>query len=661
MTAQRPRHFLVVATQCDGEDHLPGLDTAAMQLSDMLAAPDLGAATGELLLHDANDTEIRQAVRAAADRAAAEGAVLILAFLGHGFLVGDSTLYYMAHNTEHDKPTGGIDIGALLGEVVQHLGIEGVLAVLDTCHSGAGVPDVSRIVGGVAQGRTDLAVLMSSAANQRSYDMAFTFALTRLVRTGIGGTAELLFTNDLIPPLRASLTRQKPAQFVFGGENAGLLWLARNRTHASSAILGSIGRLGRTELESALDAWDPGYPRPAGWSTASLGELRAVAALSTDFPAKHVVRVVDAITLALSAADLIRTGFGEVSTRTLRCAAQRARVFTQRLSGSALVVELLEQAALRVATVGGNPWQPLVELVTALAIETGTPACETRLREWAQSRGLVAELNDAYTALAATPTRSDPKLVLVATGKLAGWPKSVRAWLLRPGTTTVPQKTFTCPRPSPTSAEQLVVRALAWAHSERRPGENLRSVDIAVPTNVLADWNPREVDDGQYLLGARHSVLTQWNGRLQRGQLQRRMNDSARDAVHRIDNDPDVPIDWVTQADLRDVRELGRRLKLGGFPRAIGIDHRPANLTEVLDLLLQYSPVLLWPSAAGATDTTWQDEVRKRWDALPGEFTVAFREQANGRTTGLLSVRTAWHDADWLEFCRWFDNREVRS
>ncbi|MBP2329012.1 hypothetical protein JOF56_009397 [Kibdelosporangium banguiense] len=657
------RHFLVVATQCRGEDDLPGLDAAAKQLGEMLAAPDLGAATGKMLVRDARDTEIREAVREAADRADAEGAVLILAFLGHGFVAGDSTLYYMAHNTERDKPTGGIDIGGLLAEVVQHLGVEGVIALLDTCHSGAGMPDVRRIAGGVPKGRTGLAVLMSSAANQLSYEMDFTLTLTRLVRTGISTPAERLFVNeDLVTALRASLTRQMPARLVFDGENAGTLWLARNRDHVSSTTLGTIGPLGRAELETAIEAWNPGYPRPAGWTIDSLADLRDTAAQATDIAARHVVRAAAAITLALSAADLIRGDFGEISTPKLRCAAQRARVFTKtRLSGSALTVALLEEAALRVATVDGNPWQPLVKLVTALAIEAGTAACQARVRAWAQSLGLNAELNDAYAALKVTPTRSELRLVLVATGKPVGWPKSIRAWLLRPGTASTPQKTFTCAYPSRAGAEQIIVRALAWAHGERQPEEDLRSIDIAVPADVLADWDPQEVEDGQYLLGAQHNVLTQWSGRVQRGHLRQRMNDSARDAMHRIDNDPDVPVDWVTEADLRDLRQLGHRLKLGGFPRAIGIDHRPANLTEVLGLLLQYSPILLWPSAAGASDSTWPDEVRKQWDALPGEFAVAFREQAAGRTAGLLSVRTAWHDSDWLDFCRWFDNREVRS
>jgi hypothetical protein len=109
------------------------------------------------------------------------------------------------------------------------------------------------------------------------------------------------------------------------------------------------------------------------------------------------------------------------------------------------------------------------------------------------------------------------------------------------------------------------------------------------------------------------------------------------------------------------VRAFGKRLKIGQFRRAIGVDHRPSDLAEVLDLLLPYSPVLLWPGPDDDSDGTWTKAVQDNWHALPHEFAAAFRERSLGRTAALAGVRTAWHDTGWLEFCRRFEQRTVRA
>lgn len=664
MTA--PRHFLVIATQCASEARLPRLDHAAGELSTTIAAPDLGAARGTVL-RGADRAEVEAAVRDAVATADDAGAVLVLAFLGHGFSPDNATLYYMARDSVRDKPTSAVELGGLLSDAAQHPGLEGVIALVDTCQAASVVPDLRRVTAGVAKGRTGLDVLMSSAANQLSYDMDFTFALTGIIRAGISGAGEEIYVNEkLTDLLRRTLTKQTVARNNFDGDTTpGTLWLTRNPQHTSWNTLGAVGALGREQLRAAIASWQPDYPRPDTWTVWSVEELRSAATRSEQPAARHVVRVANAVILALRAATFIGDDLGgALTTPALRKAGRRARVFSgTRLFGAALAVALLEEAALRTATVDGNPWEPLTTFMAALTSEMGLPPDHGGLRAWARACGVDMELNDAFAALGDVPDRAKLHLVLAPLNNLtSGWPKGLRAWLLRPDTVPTPQEQFPYSHATRAGTEEAMLDAIDWATEQLLPGESLHCVDIAMPSDVLSEWCPEKVDNGSFYLGVHHDVLTQWSGRLGSGRRHRSMYRAACEAAQRIDNDENTPVDWVTREDLRDLVTFGEKLKSGGFRRAIGLDHRPVNLPDVLDLLLRYTPILLWPSHEAGDDPAWPHEVEQQWDALPAEFAEAFRTQTrNGHTTRLASVRVAWHNLQWLEFCRWFDQRKTRS
>lgn len=663
MTA--PRHFLVIATQCASEARLSRLDNAAGELSTALAAPDLGAARGTVL-RGADRAEVEAAVRDAVATADEAGAVLVLAFLGHGFSSDNATLYYMARDSVRDKPVSAVEIGGLLSDAAQHPGLEGVIALVDTCQAASGVPDLRRVVAGVNKGRTGLDVLMSSAANQLSYDLDFTFALTGIIRAGITGAGEEIYVNEkLTSLLRGTLTKQKVARCTFDGDTApGTLWLTRNPQHTSWNTLGAVGVLGRDQLRSAIASWQPDYPRPDTWTVRSVDELRSAAAQSGHPAARHVVRVANAVILALRAAVFIGDEFGgDLTTLALRKAGRRARVFCgTRLFGAALAVALLEEAALRTATVDGNPWAPLARFMAALTAEMGFSQDHGGLRNWARACGVDMELNDAFATLGDVPDRAKLHLVLAPLNNLtSGWPNGLRAWLLRADTVPTPQQQFLCAQASPAGTEEAMLDAIDWATEQLLPGESLHCVDVAMPSDVLSEWCPEKVDNGLFYLGVHHDVLTQWSGRLGSGRGHRSMYRAACEAAQRIDNDEHAPVDWVTREDLRDMDAFSEKLTRGRFQRAIGLDHRPVNLPDVLNLLLRYTPILLWPSHEAGDDPAWPHEVEQQWDALPAEFAVAFRTQTrNGSTTRLASVRVAWHNLEWLEFCRWFDQRKTR-
>lgn len=656
-----PRRVLVVATQCAAEKPLERLGTAANSLYAVLTDPHAGAAEGHLLCGPANKTGIESAIATAIAQAALDRAVLILAFLGHGFVLPDDrTLYYMASDTEPDSPASGVHVGRLLSEAAVQPGVAGVIGIVDTCFAGTAVPDPRSLVG-----RVECSVLMSAAADQRAYRMECTFALVELLTSGTADSTEVVYVDDeLIGRLRDRVPAQSPARLNYdGGSTSGQLWLARN-TGRGTGTAGSIGPLGLEDLDSAIQTWHEEYPKPDTWTPATLQKLRETVEQSGALGRHNVLRVIDALSLAVEAAEFLSSASTiQLTTEKLRTSARRAGIRSPTgLTGWPLLIFLLEYAVLRSPVVSRSPSAPLAKFVAALMIATSTPRDDPLLRRWTKKWRLDTEVNDAFDALDATPDRTQLRLVLSLADGFTAWPDSVQAWLLRPGETPTPQTSFPCSTRGRPATEDAIRKALDWAAEASEPGETPRYVDIAAPAHLLAEWRPERADVGLYDLGAEHNVLAQWSGRLQPGSHLKRINDSARRAWQAMDEHPDVPLVWVTRDDLHDVRAFAGHLRAGRMSGlAIGLDHRPAHLAEVLGLLLPYSPVLVWPGSDDVAGDPWPDVVCENWDVLPHELSEAFRTWSLGRATALAHVRCAWHDRDWLEFCRRFECRVVQA
>lgn len=245
MTAEPKRHLLIVASQCRAMPYLDGLHDAAAQLSRRLLDPALGGCVpalpdGVALLggrqgdeHIPSDT-IRAAIAEAAQRAAAvdEGATLVLALLGHGFTPGASPSLYMmgADSIDQDRRTG-VYVAEALNGAADQTGINGVIALVDTCSAAAAVPLAFELTTGVRGGQARLAVLAASGATQDAYDLRFSRTLADVLDTGISTAPPTLTVAEL----GRALDRLIPGQNIIYNEYGGglakteSLWLARNR------------------------------------------------------------------------------------------------------------------------------------------------------------------------------------------------------------------------------------------------------------------------------------------------------------------------------------------------------------------------------------------------------------------------------------------------
>ena len=122
---------------------------------------------------------IRDAIRYAAERQA----TLVLAFLGHGTIPGDeSSLYYMAPNSVPQDRTLAVNVPVLLTEAADAAGVDGLIALLDTCHAAGGTVDT--VLTGVRDGQVRYEMLMASGATEEAYDLAFSRELGRAAPAG---------------------------------------------------------------------------------------------------------------------------------------------------------------------------------------------------------------------------------------------------------------------------------------------------------------------------------------------------------------------------------------------------------------------------------------------------------------------------------------------
>ena len=183
---------------------------------------------------------IRNAVEGAISYAGQREATLVLAFLGHGFSVGASGLYYMAPESQLGDALSAVRVDALLETAAAQRNIDGVLALVDTCFAAGAVPSTTQLTSGIRNGRTRMALLMAASATQSAYGLSFTKELNRQLIAGIAGQDELLDFDALHCAIASRLHHQTPTLLTYlaghpirSGTNLGL-WLCRNQEGLNS-------------------------------------------------------------------------------------------------------------------------------------------------------------------------------------------------------------------------------------------------------------------------------------------------------------------------------------------------------------------------------------------------------------------------------------------
>ncbi|GGT55244.1 hypothetical protein GCM10010271_68860 [Streptomyces kurssanovii] len=682
MTGVPARHALVIGSQCRAMGTLSRLEQAAEELHAVLTDPAIGGCLARsgpypslLVGIDLEPEDVVKSLREATRQAKADSAVLVVALLGHGFTTQQQTdLYYMVHDSTVDSTLSAVEVGPLLAAMADEAGVDGVIALVDTCRATGAVPDASRLAGGVRSGRARLAVLTAAAADEEAHDMRLTFALVQVLKEGLSKAGDAVYVDPiLIEELRKKISGQTIGRSDYDNDPFPLegMWLARNLRRAEGADDDVVGPLGRQELRQAVEMWRAQRQLPERLTRPALDELYDfVNTGQADDETRRVWRervrgVVAALKECARIAEILGQLLADVMTSDLLRAAGRLAGFPPQAAGAAPLRNLLEHAALRAQSIGRPPWQGLARFLAALVHQADLDSeGTTRLREWAQQHQVVAEFNDALEEFAEERQRRGVRLVVSLAGAWTGWPEEVDAWLLRPGTALPAQQRFTCESADRSGAGKAIGEALKWARSRLPSPELLENVDVAAPAHLLAQWQPEEERVGRYFLGTQHAVLVRWSGRMDLAEDNAEINDVARRNLRAMAFRA-VPVDWVDPSVLGDRTRLERGLMAGRYDTAVGVDHYPEDLCDVLETLLPYAPIVLWPRVdARPASGRLRELVEQRWHELPNGFTDAYRARWDAHEDCPLclgDIRAVWHDEAWLDFCRPFENRTVAA
>ncbi|MEV8531535.1 hypothetical protein [Streptomyces sp. NPDC051211] len=699
------RHVLVVATQCPRADQeLPDLVEVAEQLHGVLTDPALGAcqdggvADAELVRSgSAGRAAVDNAVRDAIVLAGEAHAVLVLAFLGHGQSPkGSPHLYYMANDSEREDANTSVDVNSLITAAVNRPGIAGVIVLLDTCQSAAAVPTAGDLVGGFRDGQTRFSLLTAATAQEPAYDLDFSRRITHHVREGFPEAGEFVPVQHY----RAALVKDLPDQDAHALEYDGMptaaeagLWLAVNVRRRPVRVAEGLGAIGAADLARALRSW----PQAGADTTthckdhADLAALRDRAARSPDLGALRVREVTDALLLVREAELFLVAWAGRVlSGYTVRRAMAelnaRSSDFREPmraapgLSGSGLLRHFLEHAALRETDRDGHRTSAgaVARCLVAVAHACGLDASGDEVQRWADAHGLTLDLNDAREWSRRMRQQGGASLVVSLHAARYDWPDSLTVWVRR-GEECSRAHTFPC-TPTQTGVEQALPDVLDWAEEQLPPDVRLNHIDMVVRAELLPKWRPEEAEAGLFLLGVDRSVVLRWADRLFVPRYLRRMNETARRRLeswqHHVLTTGEAPVDWVNAATSGEVEQLRKAFMAGSYQRAAGICRRSGVFAELVQVLLPYTPVLLWPDEETGTVAKPPTVLARFWERLPADFVRAQRlrwaMQGSGADcvspTGdnvhlaeLAALRAAWHDLPWLDFCDSFQERAPMS
>ena len=666
------RHVLVVASQCDREEEIEGLTEIAASLSDLLSDPDIGCCAaglpdGTALISGTHDARyIEERLREAVTYAARNGATLVLAMLGHGFIPGtDPTLYFMGRNSSNGDLINAVNVTEFLQRAADTAGMAGLIAIIDTCHAAAAMPGMNGVASGTRGGQTRFSLVLAAGVHEPAYELKLSRALTQLLASGLPSAGPWLspWSDEFITALRAALPDQPPVRLAYDATTDETLWLARNRTPGSPAT--GLGVLGTAELGAALAALYPGQPIPADWDAVALAGLSHDLAALPASPAR-----VRAQRLASGLLDSLRTASFLRSLMADHLTSQRLRRALAALGqdpgwlaglpgaadgGAATVLtesDAVEHTVLTDPASDRNRRSRLAQFVVELADDAGIALDSTQLRTWARSLQADVPFNDAVLRRRQRPADRRLRLVVGLHYRRTGdWPEDLGVWLVYDGA-ICEHFDVHCPAPDQDGAElalaEAVDRAVGYADAL---GVELARIEVAAPVKILLSWRPEETPYGQHL-GLSFEVLARCSRRLEDSPFQFRVSRLVWRRLVELRANGGGRLDWLTAQHVADESWLKEALRNDRLSAAIGLIEHPGENEALLELLLDFSPVLVWPRA-DPLSPAHQETIGTHLQALHLTLIAAYRARwRQGDGGPMANVCAITDDEEWLAFCQ---------
>ncbi|MFD7942293.1 hypothetical protein [Streptomyces sp. NPDC059744] len=669
MIVEPPRHVLVVGAQCEGGGHLAGLEEAATELHRVLTDPELGGCVDRgvdslLVGVSLGRNRVVDAVDEAARAAQNDGGSLVLALLGHGEGTDGAPLHFVTSGGPGDSALANVDVPSLLADVVNHPGLNGLIAIVDTCLAGGSVPAAPAIASGQQEGNVRSALLFASSAKEPAFELQLSRNLTRLIDEGIPGAGDFLKIDDALRDvLRDRVRGQRPGSWDFhGGGYTGSLWLARNCAVTRNATPGSIGG---EALAAALRRIDSRLQllterKAQEWVVKNAHAETGPSRISV---ARLCEVLSDLRTVDKSLKALIRSFGSDLTEERLQWAALLAGIplsFLDREPPRTLR-DVVEHSVHHGSGVRGQQ-RTLALLIAAMThVSGGIDTLPPALCELVEELELTAVVNSRLRELKhQSAQEAGPRLVVVLEDDGDEHVVRVDAWLLY-GTAVLSHASFPCAQGNQglgKALDEVVVWMSPWANLA---GRRLQRIDVAAPTLVLLDSPAEERVVRRRKLGLNYMVTNRWSGMLRPPsdvtvhemlQVGRQLLDSMGDST----SGPE----WLGQHATESVERLQAFLDNRGFGQQVwALSRLPEKGWELMaQELLEHTPALVWPRQRVPGDTeTIKESVQKNWQALPEQMALDYRKYLHdlaedcGLQPPLAAMRAAWHDEEWQEFC----------
>jgi len=667
-----PRHVLVVGAQCEGGARLEGLEVAARGLHTVLVDPRLGGCVNRghdslLIGTGLGKTQVEEAVAKAAQLAGRAGGALILALLGHGEGSTGAALHFVTSGERNRPPLTNVNVTSLLNDALNHPGLNGLVAIVDTCLSAGAVPAAPDVTSGRQKGDVRFSLLFAATAHQPAFDMRLSTELTRLITEGLSGAGEFLkVDDDLLERLRERIPGQQPGWNNFDGGSRGgdALWLAHN--HAAFRK-GPLGPIARRALQDAGRRVDHGLLLSTEDEVAAWLKDNAHTIGSGSWGAVQRLREVQAeLEASRKTLNLVSQVFGSVLTEeSLRLVGVLAGLPLDfvRHEPPRTLRDIVEHAAHHGSTAEGQQ-RALAHMVAAVAHVTGRRGpLPPEVLVWAQDLELAAVVNSRREELNHQPDGDQaPRLVLVLADDGGENVVRVDAWLLF-GRAVLSSSRFPC-GPRDSELQRAMGEAVAWAKPWANIAEQpLQRIDVAAPTLMLLDTAPEEHVVRKQKLALNYTVTTRWSGLLSPpvGFTVEDMLQVGAQLLASLDDSDCCGPKWLEGEHLQTVDRLQQHLSNHGFGQHVwALSSLPeSDWDYVAQELLEHTPALVWPRQKDVSnELVIQESVGKHWQALPQQISRAYRKHLSGAGTSddglgpLATVRAAWYDKDWHAFCR---------
>lgn len=419
---------------------------------------------------------------------------------------------------------------------------------------------------------------------------------------------------------------------------------------------------GARELSAALSKLFPEQEFSGPWPSDKLTGIRHQIdnAPASEYRIR-ALRILDSFEIARTTKDFLYSFMGDKVTEPGLAQALESITSSDLLSLDSIAslesaANIIEFAALNYPRSDSSCARQLARFVAHVVTDAQMNTADPRLLAWAKDIDALAAFNtEAHHCRSQAPGKRLRLIVSLHHALPGDWPRTLDAWLLVDNRIRE-HRNFGSPDADRQGTEKAIRDALDWAMEiSRILGRELMRIEVAVPGHIMLNWNPEEVVYGQRL-GVNFDVVTRWSQRLDQRPFARRLDWMVRKRLSDISaGGSSSRMHWISAQGAADLSQLKDNFEKGVYSLAVGLAERPEDSTEVLDAILTFTPIVLWPRAQSLSEKH-RVTIDAHWEKLPSGFLDAYRAHWRGNAIDhhelIAEIRFAWDDEDWLNFCQ---------